>query len=156
MRGSYRICVLSSLNRSLLERACARRDACATVRFMGLRLGCMVCIGVEQNEMDLASSRLLYCHTILGIVASNIVLAVVMYCLMLSFSSTKEYILKPRSTQPNHIHKTHKGNSKISNPCRISPIPYVALKSHSPSPYLQPHPPKATKTGIYPSSIRVH
>ena len=70
--------------------------ACATVRFMGLRLGCMVCIGVEQNEMDLASSRLLYCHTILGIVASNIVLAVVMYCLMLSFSSTspiKEHIL---------------------------------------------------------------
>jgi len=59
VRGSCRICVLSSLNRSLLERACAGRDVCATVRFMGLRLGCMVCIGVEQNEMDLASSRLL-------------------------------------------------------------------------------------------------
>lgn len=121
MRGSCRICVLSSLNRSLLERACA------TVRFMGLRLGCMVCIGVEQNEMDLASSRLLYCHTILGIVASNVVLAVVMCCLMLSFSLTKEYILKT-NVHTNHIHKTHKGNSKISNLSRISPIPYVALK----------------------------
>ena len=131
------------------------RDVCATVRFMGLRLGCMVCIGVEQNEMDIVSSRLLHCHTILGIVAGNIVLAVVMYCLMLSFSSTKEFILKTK-VHTNHIHKTHKGNSKISNLSRISLIPYVALKSHSPSPYLQPHPPKATKTGIYPSSVRVH
>jgi hypothetical protein len=68
----------------------------------------MVCIGVEQNEMDIASSRLLYCHTILGIVAGNIVLAVVMYCLMLSFSSTKEYILKTKV----HTTKPHSQDSQ--------------------------------------------
>ena len=112
-------------------------------------------LALNKTKWFLLLVDCLYYHTILGIVASNVVLAVVMYCLMLSFSLTKEYILKT-NVHTNHIHKTHKGNSKISNLSRISPIPYVALKSHSPSPYLQPHPPKATKTGIYPSSIRVH
>ena len=55
---------------------------------MGLRLGCIVCTGVEQNEMDLASNRLLILSYRFWYRASNVVLAVVMYCLMLSFSST--------------------------------------------------------------------
>ena len=84
-------------------------------------------LALNKTKWFLLLVDCLYYHTILGIVASNVVLAVVMYCLMLSFSLIKEYILKT-NVHTNHIHKTYKGNSKISNLSRISPIPYIALK----------------------------
>ena len=81
-------------------------------------------LALNKTKWILLPINCLYYHTIPGIVASNVVLAVVMYCLMLSFSS------------------------------RISPIPYVALKSHSPNPHLQPRTPKPQKQVSTPGSTR--
>ena len=53
-------------------------------------------LALNKTKWILVLVDCLYYHTILGIVASNIVLAVVMYCLILSFPSTKEYILKTK------------------------------------------------------------
>jgi len=103
VRGSCRICVLSSLNRSLLERACAGRGGVPQCVLWGYGWAVWYALALNKTKWILLLVDCLYYHTILGIVVSKVVLAVVMYCLILSFSSAKEHILNTKvyTTKPH-------------------------------------------------------